>query len=231
VGHSEADVAMERYAAGDDAALSDLYDQLAPSLHQSLRMHSRSPERVDAILEQTFDHIHRLRGTFIRGAEVHPWALAVAERLMKDAIGRDFKEARASGARTFKSVEKSLPRLEASDPALARMLSRAAVSTLSALFEAERLAGAARFASLRRAEAHATELRSLVDAEQSQSRVLTAETAGDVALLQECVAVLASNQPRAEGAAARPVAAPPLSEVTNVQAAPATFWERLWRRK
>ena len=39
-------------------------------------------------MQQTFLHIHRARGSFIPGAAVMPWALAIAKRLMIDGARR-----------------------------------------------------------------------------------------------------------------------------------------------
>jgi RNA polymerase sigma-70 factor (ECF subfamily) len=84
-----ADEAMERYAAGDEAAFSLVYDELAPRLHRYLLRHARSASRAEDLLQQTFMHMHRARGSFIRGAGVTPWAFAIARRLLIDGIRRD----------------------------------------------------------------------------------------------------------------------------------------------
>ena len=39
-------------------------------------------------MQQTFLHIHRARGSFIPGAPVMPWALAIVKRLMIDRARR-----------------------------------------------------------------------------------------------------------------------------------------------
>jgi RNA polymerase sigma-70 factor (ECF subfamily) len=75
---------MERYAAGDDAAFEVVYDRLAPRLAGYLAKRIRDRATVEDILQQTFLHIHRSRGSFIAGAEVLPWAFAIARRLMID---------------------------------------------------------------------------------------------------------------------------------------------------
>jgi RNA polymerase sigma-70 factor (ECF subfamily) len=87
-----ANVAMERYAAGDEAAFADLYDVLAPRLHQFLARQTRDPSRADDLLQQTMLHIHRARGRFTPGAEVFPWAFAIARRLFIDTIRRGRNE-------------------------------------------------------------------------------------------------------------------------------------------
>jgi RNA polymerase sigma-70 factor (ECF subfamily) len=79
---------MERYARGEDRAFSELYDSLGPRLHRYLVRTSRDPARADDLLQQTMLQIHRARGRFIAGAEVLPWAFAIARRLFIDSIRR-----------------------------------------------------------------------------------------------------------------------------------------------
>jgi RNA polymerase sigma-70 factor (ECF subfamily) len=83
-----ANAAMERYARGDDDAFSELYDVLAPRIHQYLVRQTRDPSRADDLLQQTLLHIHRARGRFLAGAEVLPWAFAISRRLLIDSIRR-----------------------------------------------------------------------------------------------------------------------------------------------
>lgn len=73
---------MERYAQGDDAAFAIVYDALAPRLFAYLR--SRARPRAEDLLQQTFLHLHRSRGTFVKDSAVLPWALAIARRLIID---------------------------------------------------------------------------------------------------------------------------------------------------
>ena len=74
----EVDVAMERYAAGDDAAFATVYDVLAPRLYGYLLRQTRERSSAEDLLQQTMLHIHRARVRFIAGAEVTPWAFAIA---------------------------------------------------------------------------------------------------------------------------------------------------------
>jgi RNA polymerase sigma-70 factor (ECF subfamily) len=85
---TQANAAMERYAQGDDAAFAALYDALAPRLHQYLVRQTRQPSRADDLLQQTLLQMHRARGRFAPGAEVLPWAFAIARRLLIDSIRR-----------------------------------------------------------------------------------------------------------------------------------------------
>jgi RNA polymerase sigma-70 factor (ECF subfamily) len=85
---SEADLAMERYARGDDGAFAQVYDALAPRLYGYLLRQTRDRGRAEDIVQQTMLQIHRARDRFIPGAEVMPWAFAIARRLLVDEVRR-----------------------------------------------------------------------------------------------------------------------------------------------
>src|SRR3984957_18860837 len=89
---AEADVAMERYAGGDDASFGLVYDALAPRLYGYLLRQTRQRARAEDILQQTMLNIHRARASFIPGAEVTPWAFAIARRLLVDTMRRGKRE-------------------------------------------------------------------------------------------------------------------------------------------
>jgi RNA polymerase sigma-70 factor (ECF subfamily) len=89
---AEVDIAMERYAAGDDAAYALVYDALAPRLYGYLVRQTREAARAEDILQQTLLQIHRARSSFIPGAEVMPWAFAIARRLLVDSVRRGRRE-------------------------------------------------------------------------------------------------------------------------------------------
>lgn len=79
-----ADAAMGRYARGDSSAFDSVYEDVAPRLERFLRRHVREQARIEDIIQQTFLQMHAARGTFVVGAEVMPWALAIARRLSID---------------------------------------------------------------------------------------------------------------------------------------------------
>jgi RNA polymerase sigma-70 factor, ECF subfamily len=83
-----ANAAMERYAKGDDAAFSALYDALAPRLHTFFLRQVRDGARAEDLLQQTMLQIHCARGRFLTGADVFPWAFAIARRLAIDGFRR-----------------------------------------------------------------------------------------------------------------------------------------------
>lgn len=89
---AEADVAMDRYSAGDDSAFEVVYDSLAPRLYGYLLRQTHDPSQAEDLLQQTMLHIHRARDRFIVGAEVTPWAFAIARRLVVDGVRRGRRE-------------------------------------------------------------------------------------------------------------------------------------------
>lgn len=136
-----ADLAMERYAEGEDAAFGDLYDCLAPRLNGFLRRRVRRGDQVEDFMQQTMLAIHRGRGSFIPGAAVVPWAFAIARRLVIDAVRR-------KGPEVSLDAEEQSERLaelvavgdEADQILLAKALARALGDTLLGLPESQRLA-------------------------------------------------------------------------------------------
>jgi RNA polymerase sigma-70 factor (ECF subfamily) len=87
------DLAMERYARGDEAAFGELYDAIAPRLYAFLLRQTRSEAAAKDVLQQTMLKIHLARGTFEEGAAVLPWAYAIARRLWIDSTRRVKREA------------------------------------------------------------------------------------------------------------------------------------------
>ncbi len=86
------DAAMERYARGDDRAFAELYDGLAPRLYGYLLRRTRDAAKAEDVVQQTMLRIHRARGRFTPGAEVVPWAFAIARRLVIDQHRRGGRE-------------------------------------------------------------------------------------------------------------------------------------------
>jgi RNA polymerase sigma-70 factor (ECF subfamily) len=79
-----ANAAMERYADGDDAAFGEVYALLAPRLQAFLCRRTRNACRSEELVHDTFLRMHTNRRHFARGAEVMPWAFAIARRLLID---------------------------------------------------------------------------------------------------------------------------------------------------
>jgi RNA polymerase sigma-70 factor (ECF subfamily) len=105
---SRADLAMERYADGDQGAFATLYDELAPRLYRIALRELRNPGAAEDLVQQTLLQIHCARSRFLRGAAVLPWACAIARRLLIDGHRRARHEARVSsggGGREWKGEQ------------------------------------------------------------------------------------------------------------------------------
>jgi RNA polymerase sigma-70 factor (ECF subfamily) len=83
-----ASAAMHRYACGEDAAFSGLYDLLAPRLSSFLLRRTGDAARTEDLVQQTFLQMHCARRHFAPGAAVTPWAFAIARRLLIDGARR-----------------------------------------------------------------------------------------------------------------------------------------------
>jgi len=75
---------MEQYVDGSATAFDALYRQVAPRLLSYLLRLTRNRERAEDLLQVTFAKVHRARGSYIRGAPVLPWMLAIARRSFLD---------------------------------------------------------------------------------------------------------------------------------------------------
>jgi len=91
-GDTAANEAMTRYADGDASAFPVLYDQVAPRIIGLVRRRIRDPSRIDDVVQQTFERIHRARGTFIRGSDVLSWAFKIARNLCLDLGAQGWRE-------------------------------------------------------------------------------------------------------------------------------------------
>jgi RNA polymerase sigma-70 factor (ECF subfamily) len=88
---------MDRYADGDASAFPILYDAIAPRIEGFVRRRTRDASRIDDIVQQTFERIHRARGTFIRGSDVLSWAFKIARNLCLDLGAQGWRERPAGG--------------------------------------------------------------------------------------------------------------------------------------
>jgi len=142
-GGDGADAAMERYSNGEDAAFAELYDAIASRLLGFLRKATRDGVATEDLMQQTFLQIHRARGSFIPGAPVMPWALAIAKRLMIDSARRQrvelglFMHAPADDERM---TSEPTATAAADDVLDARRLERRVQQRLDALPETQRTA-------------------------------------------------------------------------------------------
>jgi RNA polymerase sigma-70 factor, ECF subfamily len=76
--------AMERYAVGDEAAFDELYDLLAPRLFAYLLQRTRDRSLSEDLVQRTLLQMHQARGSYVAGAGVLPWVLAIARHLLID---------------------------------------------------------------------------------------------------------------------------------------------------
>jgi RNA polymerase sigma-70 factor (ECF subfamily) len=139
-----ANAAMERYARGEDRAFAELYDALAPRLRRYLLRASGDPGWADDLLQQTMLQIHRARGRFTVGAEVLPWAFAIARRLLIDSLRRRRNECRTlsleTGGHEAGPVEVAAFQHGADELIDGQRLARALEAELERLPESQRLA-------------------------------------------------------------------------------------------
>jgi RNA polymerase sigma-70 factor (ECF subfamily) len=87
-----ASVAMDRYACGEDAAFSALYDLLAPRLSSFLMRRVGDVAKTEDLVQQTFLQMHCARRNFTHGADVTAWAYAIARRLCIDMLRKSGRE-------------------------------------------------------------------------------------------------------------------------------------------
>lgn len=88
-----ASAAMDRYANGDDRAFGEVYDQLSPRLYGFLLRKTGDAAIAEDLVQQTLLQIHAARGTYVTGADVVPWAFAIARRVAIDSWRRQRREA------------------------------------------------------------------------------------------------------------------------------------------
>ncbi len=83
---------MQRYVDGSSAAFEALYRRVSPQVYAYLTRLTRDPARAEDLLQVTFAKVHRARDSYLGGAPVLPWVLAIARRSF-------FDERRAAGSR------------------------------------------------------------------------------------------------------------------------------------
>ncbi len=83
---------MDRYACGEADAFAELYDLLAPKLFAFLCRQTGDRARAEDLVQQTFLQMHCARETYVTGADVVPWAFAIARRLAIDVHRRTKRE-------------------------------------------------------------------------------------------------------------------------------------------
>jgi RNA polymerase sigma-70 factor (ECF subfamily) len=127
---------MDRYAAGHDAAFADVYDLLAPKLLGFLLRQTRDRAGAEDLVQQTFLQMHCARASYVTGADVLPWAFAIARRLSIDAFRRRKREVRDNDLQDTALTECVTP----DDMLRGKRATHVVQQTLEALPEAQRVA-------------------------------------------------------------------------------------------
>ncbi|MCK6531381.1 MAG: RNA polymerase sigma factor [Polyangiaceae bacterium] len=123
---------MERYVDGDRAAFEALYQRSSPKLFGYLLRLTRNRERAEDLLQVTYAKVHRARGSYLRGAPVLPWFIAIARRSFLD-------ERRSAKVRTEDlSADGTLPEPKRESDDLSTDVAEALESALDSLPEAYR---------------------------------------------------------------------------------------------
>jgi RNA polymerase sigma-70 factor, ECF subfamily len=135
-----ASAAMDRYASGEDAAFSELYDLLAPRLFAFLLRRTRDASHTEDLLQQTFLQMHNARRHFGTGADVTPWAYAIARRLLIDAFRKNRREC-ACPREDMDEEREGIAQSESPEAIIGRLqLTRRVERELARLPEAQRVA-------------------------------------------------------------------------------------------
>jgi RNA polymerase sigma factor (sigma-70 family) len=123
---------MEAYVDGKPEAFEALYRKLSPTLFGYLLRLTRRRDRAEDLLQVTFAKVHRARGSYLRGAPVLPWVLAIARRSFLD------ERRHASTRSEDLSSDGNLPEPRPEDAAVSSDLSAALEQALNALPESYR---------------------------------------------------------------------------------------------
>jgi RNA polymerase sigma-70 factor (ECF subfamily) len=75
---SRFDGLMQRYAAGEARAFTELYEELSPVLRRFCRRLSRRRSDADDLLQDTFLRLHRHRSSYVPGTTLVSWILTIA---------------------------------------------------------------------------------------------------------------------------------------------------------
>jgi RNA polymerase sigma-70 factor (ECF subfamily) len=128
--------AMDRYASGDAEAFSELYDLLSPRLYAFLLRQTKNAVRAEDLLQQTLLQIHCARASYSTGADVVPWAFAIARRLVIDGYRKSRREVIGVDTRERERVSADRP----DEMAEARQAMGQVEEALAALPETQRIA-------------------------------------------------------------------------------------------
>lgn len=77
---------MDAYVTGSSTAFDELYAQLAPKVFGYLLRLTQNRHRAEDLLQITFAKVHRARSSYLSGAPLTPWVLAIARRAFLDEV-------------------------------------------------------------------------------------------------------------------------------------------------
>ncbi len=98
LGARSIDESMDRFAAGDLAAFTEVYAATLPRVAHTLGRLTRQHAVAEDLAQETMLRVYQARTTWRPGAQVRPWANAIARRLFIDRIRRHRREQRAHNA-------------------------------------------------------------------------------------------------------------------------------------
>ena len=75
---------MQSYVDGDSVAFDEIYRRVSRSLFAYLLRLTRDRPRAEDLLQVTFIKVHRARSSYLLGAPLMPWLLAIARRTFLD---------------------------------------------------------------------------------------------------------------------------------------------------
>jgi len=85
-------VAMDRYADGEDAAFAEVYDLLSPMLLGFFARQTGDRVCAEDLAQQTLLQMHAARRNYVTGSDVVPWAFAIGRNVLIDTRRRTRKE-------------------------------------------------------------------------------------------------------------------------------------------
>jgi RNA polymerase sigma-70 factor, ECF subfamily len=91
--HTNLEMLMARYQAGDFAAATALIHQISPQLHRFFIAQSASRADADDLLQETWLRIHKVRHTYRPGEPVLPWFYAIARNTRADHYRKTLRNA------------------------------------------------------------------------------------------------------------------------------------------
>jgi len=129
VSESNLEQLMYAYVHGDASAFNHIYRRASPSVFSYLLRLTRTQSQAEDLLQVTFAKAHKARSSYIPGAPLIPWLLAIARRAFLDEVRMKkghFEDLSRDGV---------LPEQQRVSPATSEELSDALARALDALPE------------------------------------------------------------------------------------------------